>query len=96
MSNSLEGQVGQEGDSEEDGGNPTSDVSDEGEDGSLQLVSKNLSGDVLYKKNHTGCVQIDHIYNLYVECLILYLNINESIYNSAACFCRPDVQMHRY
>lgn len=54
-SDSLEGQVGKEGDSEEDGGNPTSDVSDEGEDGSLQLVSINLPGDVLYKNTHRTC-----------------------------------------
>lgn len=46
---SLKGQVGHQGDSKEDGGNPTSNVSDEGEDGSLYLVSDSTSGKVLYK-----------------------------------------------
>lgn len=51
---SLKGQVGQEGDSQEDGGNPTSNITDEGEDGALHFVSNSSSGDVLYKsKNKT-------------------------------------------
>lgn len=57
LSYSLKGQVGEEGDGKEDGRNPTSNVSNEGEDGSLNLVSNSTSGDVLYKwKKQHKCI----------------------------------------
>lgn len=47
--NSLEGQVGEESDGKEDGGESTADVRYESEDGALHFVSNPISRDVLYK-----------------------------------------------
>lgn len=47
---SPKGQVGEQGDGQEDGGDPTANVGDEGEDGGLHSVGDGLSGDVLQEE----------------------------------------------
>lgn len=44
---SPKGQVGEEGDGQEDGGDSAADVGDEGEDGGLRTAGDGLSGEVL-------------------------------------------------
>lgn len=46
---SLKAQVGEKCDSKEDGGNSTSNKTNEGEDGALHLINIGVSGEVLHK-----------------------------------------------
>lgn len=50
---SPEGQVGEEGDGQENGRDSTADVGDEGEDGGLHAAGDGLSGDVLHEPCRT-------------------------------------------